>query len=110
MTNQKQERIYYRDHRPYLLADRTEFIAENKENVRTIKFRYFGARILIFDAEISKPKKFVDFILFYFFGIFVEQNIDRYTESVWVSAWKRSFTKCVGASTWSRGFSNETGQ
>ena len=98
MTNQKQKRIYYRDRRPYLLADRTEFLAENKVNVRAIKFEYFGS------------VDFVYFVLFYFFGIFVEQNIDRHTKSVWVSAWKRSFTECVGTSTWSRGFPNETGR
>ena len=58
MTNQKQKRIYYRDRRPYLLADRTEFLAENKENVRAIKFKYFGSA------------DFVYFILFYFFWNF----------------------------------------
>lgn len=139
MTNQKRKRIYYRDRRPYLLADYTKFIAENKENVRTTKFRYFDGLILIFDTKISKQRVcwfcwfylfywfyvfyfiyFVYFILFVYFvyifyclilcGIFVEQNIDGYTKSVWVSAWKSSFTECVGTSTWSWGFPNETGQ
>ena len=58
MTNQKQKRLYYRDRRPYLLADRTEFLAENKENVRAIKFNYFGSADVVY------------FILFYFFWNF----------------------------------------
>ena len=87
---------------------------QSKESVDFVYFIYF-TDFIYFILFVY----FVYFILFVYFvyifclifcGIFVEQNIDGYTKSVWVSAWKSSFTECVGTSTWSWGFPNETGQ